>query len=48
MIESEFSDEVNQTYSSLALNTISSVFSMAKEKIGDYVWSGAGAQTGSQ
>ena len=48
MIETEFSDEVNQTYSSMALNTITSVFSMAKEKIGDYVWSGAGTQTGSQ
>ena len=44
MIEAEFADEVNQTYSSIALNTISSVFSMATEKIGSYVWSsGTGA-----
>jgi len=27
----------------MALNTITSVFSMASEKIGSYVWSGSGS-----
>jgi hypothetical protein len=44
-LEQEFSDEMNPTYSSMALNTLTSVFSMATEKIGSYMWTPGSTST---
>lgn len=47
LIDFEFSDEM-ETYSSIAMNTISSVISKATEKIGGYVWSSSANTAASQ